>query len=152
MQHFNIRVYGVWINENHQILVSDERMGDFKFTKFPGGGLEFGEGIKDCLIREWKEEMNIDIEVLEHIYTTDFFQISAFDNSSQIISIYYNVKPISQLVLELKEKPFDFNYSGRAEQCFRLEPMHAFSSSKVTLPIDKIVADILGKQQTMKSE
>jgi len=88
MKRFNIRVYGIWINDKQEILVSDERIGDFKFTKFPGGGLEFGEGIKDCLIREWKEELNIDIEVGNHIYTTDYFQLSAFDQTSQIISIY----------------------------------------------------------------
>ena len=35
-------------------------------------------------------EMNLKIEVTEHIYTTDFYQKSAFNADDQIISIYYS--------------------------------------------------------------
>ena len=86
---FNLRVYGIYINEQHQILVSDEYIRGQYFTKFPGGGVELGEGTRDCLKREFREEMNLKIEVEEHIYTTDFFQPSVFKNGDQIISIYY---------------------------------------------------------------
>ena len=55
MKRFNVRVYGIYITPQQQILLSDERIGDFCFTKFPGGGLEFGEGLHEALIREWKE-------------------------------------------------------------------------------------------------
>jgi 8-oxo-dGTP diphosphatase len=84
---FNIRVYGICI-ANGKLLVNEEIIRGKKIIKFPGGGLHWGEGIIDCLKREWKEELNIDIEVKGHFYTTDFFQTSAFDNS-QVISIYY---------------------------------------------------------------
>ena len=146
MKRFNIRVYGIWINDRQQILVSDERIGDFKFTKFPGGGLEFGEGIKDCLIREWKEELNIDIEVGNHIYTTDFFQLSAFDQTSQIISIYYNVRPMdAKPLIDLRERVFDFHGNGHEEITFRQIPLQQFSAMDVSLPIDKIVATLITK-------
>ena len=146
MKCFNIRVYGIWINDKQEILVSDERIGDFKFTKFPGGGLEFGEGIKDCLIREWKEELNIDIEVGNHIYTTDFFQLSAFDQTSQIISIYYNVRPIdAKPLIDLRERVFDFHGNGHEEITFRQIPLQQFSAMDVSLPIDKIVATLITK-------
>lgn len=146
MKRFNIRVYGIWINDRQHILVSDERIGDFKFTKFPGGGLEFGEGIKDCLIREWKEELNIDIEVGNHIYTTDFFQLSAFDQTSQIISIYYNVRPIdAKPLIDLRERVFDFHGNGHEEITFRQLPLQQFSAMDVSLPIDKIVATLITK-------
>ena len=84
---FNIRVYGIWIQDN-KVLVNEEKIRDKIITKFPGGGLHWGEGIIDCLKREWIEELNINIEPLGHFYTTDFFQRSAYDNS-QVISIYY---------------------------------------------------------------
>jgi hypothetical protein len=48
---FTIRVYGLLIH-NGFMLVSDELIRGHRITKFPGGGLEFGEGTKDCLIRE----------------------------------------------------------------------------------------------------
>lgn len=146
MKRFNIRVYGIWINDRQEILVSDERIGDFKFTKFPGGGLEFGEGIKDCLIREWKEELNIDIEVGNHIYTTDFFQLSAFDQTSQIISIYYNVRPMdAKPLIDLREMVFDFHGNGHEEITFRQLHLQQFSAMDVSLPIDKIVATLITK-------
>ena len=34
----------------------------------------------------------LDILVDDHIYTTDFFQISTFNSQHQIISVYYSVK------------------------------------------------------------
>ena len=67
---FNIRVYGVLINKHKQVLVSDEFIRGQYFTKFPGGGLEFGEGTRDCLKREFQEEMNLEVAVGDHIYTT----------------------------------------------------------------------------------
>ena len=49
-KRFNIRVYGFLIDEGC-ILVTDEfRLGIF-MTKFPGGGLIYGEGMIDCLKR-----------------------------------------------------------------------------------------------------
>ncbi len=85
---FNVRVYGILIHDK-SVLLSDEYIKKNKITKFPGGGLEFGEGTKDCLVREFKEELNLDIEITEHFYTTDFYVASSFDTNSQVISIYY---------------------------------------------------------------
>jgi len=58
-----LRVYGILINENKQVLVSDEFIRGHYYTKFPGGGLEFGEGTRDCLKREFKEEMDLSVAV-----------------------------------------------------------------------------------------
>ncbi len=62
---FNIGVYGILINENRQVLVSDELIRGNYYSKFCGGGLEKGEGTIDCFIREFKEEMNLAMELLE---------------------------------------------------------------------------------------
>jgi len=84
-------VYGILINDNHEVLVSDEERNGFQFTKFPGGGLEWGEGITDALKREFIEELNLEIEILDLFYLTDFFQVSAFNSKDQIISVYYKI-------------------------------------------------------------
>ena len=102
MYKFNVRVYGVLINQQ-QVLISDEQEYGYRFTKFPGGGLEYGEGTSDGLKREFMEECNAKVEVISHLYTTDFFVKSAF-NDSQIISIYYIVKNLEPLKLNFKIK------------------------------------------------
>lgn len=146
MKRLSVRVYGIWINEQNQILLSDERMGTLQFTKFPGGGLEWGEGTKDCLQREWQEELNVTIDIGEHLYTTDFFQLSAFDQVSQIISIYYRVTPHNIPLCDFKTKIFDFENTGDEETIFRWCPLSRFSADVVTLPIDKIVAELIRQQ------
>jgi ADP-ribose pyrophosphatase YjhB (NUDIX family) len=147
---FNIRVYGILINDKKQILVSDEFIRGNYYTKFPGGGLEIGEGTRDCLKREFKEEMNLDVEIGEHIYTTDFYQKSAFNPEHQIISIYYYAKALEAIIAPLRLKEFDFDeaqlkvYEKENEiETFRFIDWDVFSSDSVTLPIDKFVVNIL---------
>jgi len=147
---FNLRVYGILINEQKQVLVSDEFIRNNYYTKFPGGGLEFGEGTRDCLKREFKEEMDLLVEVGDHIYTTDFFQLSAFNPSHQIISIYYYAKALEPIKAPLRSKPFDFDerelkmYETTGEtETFRFIDWDDFSEECVTLPIDKIVAKMI---------
>ena len=150
---FNVRVYGILIGEDKQVLVSDELIRGDYITKFPGGGLEFGEGTRDCLKREFKEEMDLEVVVGDHLYTTDFFQMSAFNPEHQIISIYYFVKALEPIRVPLRTKPFDFDerelrvYAEKKEtETFRFIDRAAFSEESVTLPIDKVVAGILQKQ------
>ena len=142
---FNVRVYGIMINEQKQVLVSDEYIRGGYYTKFPGGGLEFGEGTLECIIREWQEELSQQVEVVEHIYTTDFFQISAFDGTTQIISIYYLVKPVSPFTAPILSQPFDFEIpEGVTEvEGVRWINWDEFNAATVTLPIDKVVADLV---------
>ena len=150
---FNIRVYGVLINEQRQVLVSDEYIRGGYYTKFPGGGLELGEGTRDCLKREFKEEMDLGVEVGEHLYTTDFYQVSAFNAAHQIISIYYLVKALEDIKVPLRTKEFDFDEQQmevynrtKMTETFRFIDWNIFSEEKVTLPIDKIVASLVKKK------
>ena len=150
MYRFNIRVYGLLINEQKQVLVSDELIRGSYITKFPGGGLEFGEGTRHCLQREFMEEMNLQVEIGDHIYTTDYFQLSAFNPEHQIISIYYFANALEEIKAPLRVKPFDFDeeqlkvYDATKEtETFRFVDWHEFSPESVTLPIDKIVASII---------
>lgn len=140
MSYFNVRVYGLLINEQQEVLLSDEFEGDRYFTKFPGGGLEFGEGLIDGLKREFMEECNAKIEVVNHFYTTDFYEKSSF-NDSQVISIYYLVKPIEELQLKFKCQVFDFDEG--TSQCFRWKKIEELTANDVTFRTDKTVVDLL---------
>jgi ADP-ribose pyrophosphatase YjhB (NUDIX family) len=145
MSYFNVRVYGLLINDQQEILISDEQQEDRTFSKFPGGGLELGEGLIDALKREFVEECATEIEVLNHFYTTDFFEKSSF-NDSQILSIYYFVRPVGPLQLEFKTKPFDFNTG--TSQAFRWVKLDALAEADVTFKTDQTVVRLL--KQTMQ--
>ena len=153
MGQFNIRVYGFLLNEQREVLVTDEWIRGMRISKLPGGGLEFGEGTRDCLAREFAEEMNLRVEVGEHLYTTDFYQQSAYNPGHQIISIYYRAQALEPIRVRLNTKPFDFDESQLAryaaeQQCesFRFIPWDEFSEESLTLPIDKVAARVFRQQ------
>ena len=148
---YSVRVYGVLIDSQNRILVSDEFIRGNYFTKFPGGGLELGEGTRDCLQREFKEETNLDVTIGDHLYTTDFFQVSAFNNTDQIISIYYEVHTDEPILLHTKTVLFDFEDHQIADpngcsEVFRWINFDELHENMVSLPIDKIVVGMVKKR------
>ena len=148
MAVFNVRVYGILIDEQDRLLVSDEFIRGNYITKLPGGGLEIGEGTRDGLAREFMEEANLEVKVGEHFYTTDFFQISAFNYTDQIISIYYYVHAHDTGKVLTKEIAFDFlpeqvaDVKGTAEH-LRWVSINELSEEAMTLPIDKVAIKML---------
>ncbi len=140
MSYFNVRVYGLLINDQKEILLSDEREYGMDFTKFPGGGVELGEGVIEALHREFMEECGIEIQVLQHFYTTDFYEKSAF-NESQIISIYYIVKSSLPIALDFKTNVFDFD--AQSNQSFRWKKIALLNDSDVTFKTDQTVVRLL---------
>jgi ADP-ribose pyrophosphatase YjhB (NUDIX family) len=148
MALFNVRVYGILIDSQQRLLLSDEFIRGAYITKLPGGGLEIGEGTREGLAREFMEEANLEVTVGDHFYTTDFFQISAFNNKDQIISIYYLVHSDKTDSILAKEKAFDFtanqvaDINGTAEH-LRWVPLAELSEETMTLPIDKVAIKLL---------
>jgi 8-oxo-dGTP diphosphatase len=139
-KRFNLRVYGLLINEHDEVLLADERRNGYAFTKFPGGGLEWGEGITDCLKREFQEELGIDIEIGALYYLTDFFQQSAFSENDQLVSTYYRVEVRDLSVIMCHPKPDSGDY-----EVFRWVKCEDLSVDEMTFPVDKIVAGKLKK-------
>ena len=148
MALFNVRVYGILLDPEKGLLVSDEFIRGNYITKLPGGGLEIGEGTREGLAREFMEEAGIEVHVRDHFYTTDFFQISAFNNKDQIISIYYLVHTSDTTIVKTKENAFDFlpqevsDSNGTAEH-LRWIPFSELSEDTMTLPIDRVAIKML---------
>ncbi|PSO62401.1 MAG: 8-oxo-dGTP diphosphatase MutT [Cyanobacteria bacterium QH_2_48_84] len=72
LPHKQIGVAVIW-NERGQILIDRRRpealMGGI--WEFPGGKIEANETVQDCIKREIREELAIEIEVEEHLITID---------------------------------------------------------------------------------
>lgn len=137
---FNIRIYALLLNpEKNQILVTDEIRFNQSFTKFPGGGLEFGEGISEGLAREWMEETGLSLENPKLFYLNDFFQVSAFNPKDQIISVYYLISCPDISRLPTKNQRFDFETFVEGAQIFRWVDLQALPE-QLNFPIDQVVA------------
>ena len=148
MALFNVRVYGLLIDKKDRLLVSDEFIRGAYITKLPGGGLEIGEGTRDGLAREFVEEANLTVTMGDHFYTTDFFQISAFNNVDQIISIYYYVHADNTHEIIAKTQAFDFLPEQVSDKTKTAEHLRWISLSELkvedmTLPIDKVAIQLL---------
>ena len=128
---FNIRVYGL-ILESGSILLSKELIMGEEVFKFPGGGLEYGEGLIDGLSREFEEEMGQKIYNVKHYYTTDFFQRSSFKYTDQLLSIYYTGK-LKQKVVNKINKP------KKDQPVFIWEKLGTLNEVKFKFPIDQLI-------------
>jgi 8-oxo-dGTP diphosphatase len=153
INRLTLRVYGILLDDDKRVLVSDEFIRGDYFTKFPGGGLELGEGTRDCVKREFKEETGLDVIVGDHIYTTDYFQQSAFNANDQIISVYYYVQAKDISGLSVKTKLFDFELHQIADpqgqsEVLRWIDWNDLNEESVSLPIDKIVVHMLKATHT----
>ncbi|PKP19961.1 MAG: NUDIX hydrolase [Bacteroidetes bacterium HGW-Bacteroidetes-21] len=137
-----LRVYGLFLNDKNEILITDEFQLDTAMTKFPGGGLEFGEGPMDCLRREIREEMQQEIEILSHFYTTDYFQPGFFKENSQVVCIYYLARFLPPLNFKISDKAFDFPEMINGAQSFRYVSLSELTGL-LTFPTDLKVAEKL---------
>jgi ADP-ribose pyrophosphatase YjhB (NUDIX family) len=139
VNNFNLRVYGLLIH-NDAVLVSDEQRGGFPMTKFPGGGVEKGEGLADGLKREFVEELNVEIEVNTFYYVNEFLQISAFNPADQLLSFYYMVSTAELDAIQITAVK---RILKDGEQAFRWVKLSDLSSDQFTFPIDKVVCDMI---------
>lgn len=139
MQHLTLRVYGVLVHEG-RVLVSDELIKGHRITKFPGGGLEFGEGPRDCLVREIREEIGVEALDVRHFYTTDFFQQSSFHATPmQVVSVYYTFRVAAPGELPVVDVPFQGLVAPGGREVFRWLPIEGGREEDLSLAIDRVV-------------
>ena len=83
-----VRVAGILI-ENERILLIEHSKNDKKYWLVPGGGVDWGESTAESLIREYKEETNLDIEVESFLFLSETI---APDKEKHVINLYFKVK------------------------------------------------------------
>ncbi len=142
--HFNIRVYGLLFYDD-RVLTVHEQLNEYAFTKFPGGGLEYGEGLEECLMREFQEEMQIEIQLDEMIYVNEFFQASAFRKQDQLIAMYYRVYTKAWDTVErlVAQPPLEVKADHLLD--FQWQPIDDKLSQTMTFPVDQKVAELISQ-------
>lgn len=131
----NVRVYAAILKEGKILALYEEYVGE-NLIKFPGGGLEFGESVLECVERELEEELNIKVKNIEHLYTQEDFLVSKFRNNEQLLTIYYVAEMIDEnelLIMDPCIEKIEWVSLDAEENPF-------------LLPIDKIVFDLLKKK------
>lgn len=80
------------IHKDGKILIARRKSGKCVGAnwEFPGGKLEEGETLEECLIRELKEELDIEVEIINYIDSNIFF---CGDKKIELVA--YNVKYLS---------------------------------------------------------
>ncbi len=128
----NVRVYAAIIKDRKVLALHEEYAGEH-LIKLPGGGLEFGEGVMECLQRELEEELNLTVKNVQHLYTQEDFLISKFRKDEQLLTIYY--------LAEIEDE----NKLLIMDPCIEKIEWVSFDAEEnpFQLPIDKIVFDIL---------
>ena len=156
VSRFNIRVYILLLDEpNARVLLSDEIVDGEYITKFPGGGLEMGEGILDCLHREAREELGQEVEALRQFYTSETFQVSRYRSEDQIICVYYicrlprNGEGQRQPVFRVTEQKFDFIEIYDRAESFRWQALADLQAEDLSLPLDRQVVSRLLAEHLM---
>jgi mutator protein MutT len=87
-----IGVAVIWDRFGQKILIDKRKAGGSMggLWEFPGGKIEAGETVVDCIVREIREELGIEISVgeqlisIDHTYPT--FQLTLFVHHCQHIS------------------------------------------------------------------
>ncbi|RIJ41794.1 NUDIX domain-containing protein [Pontibacter oryzae] len=68
-----VRVCGICIQDHNLLLVRHAKtLANDVFWAPPGGGLQYGESMQQCLIREFKEETGLDVEVSRFLFVNEF--------------------------------------------------------------------------------
>ncbi|KFF01071.1 NUDIX hydrolase [Chryseobacterium formosense] len=132
IDNINVRVYACVVKDKKVLTLFEEYAGE-PLMKFPGGGLEYGEGLTDCLKREFEEELNVHIEIVEHLYTQEDFLVSRFKENEQLLTIYYIVNILNEedfIILDPCIEKIDWIEINTEENPF-------------FLPVDKIVFEKL---------
>ncbi|WHF52137.1 NUDIX domain-containing protein [Chryseobacterium gotjawalense] len=131
----NVRVYATIMKNGKVLALHEEYVGEH-LMKFPGGGLEFGESVLECLERELEEELNITVKNIEHLYTQEDFLVSKFRDNDQLLSIYYLAEMVDENELLIMDP------------CIEKTEWVSLNTEEnpFLLPIDKIVFDVLKKK------
>ncbi|WP_102398748.1 8-oxo-dGTP diphosphatase [Haloimpatiens massiliensis] len=88
-------------SKNEKVLVQNRKKGSWTGIAFPGGHIEKGESIVESVIREVKEETNLDIDNIKLCGIKDWYEK---DNNKRYIVLLFKTQTFSGELLENGEE------------------------------------------------
>jgi len=82
-----LRACGICVVENHIILADHAGLGQAHFWAPPGGGVQTGESASEALVREFKEETGLTIEVCDFLFACEFIRMPL-----HAVELFFKVK------------------------------------------------------------
>lgn len=95
--NFKLRTSAIII-KNNKILLQKSKCRDGYC--FPGGHVEFGEITSEAILREVKEEINIDTKIIDLYCISELIYKSKEGKINQEINYYYKLECLSEMELD----------------------------------------------------
>lgn len=92
-----VRVAG-YVQRDQSVLLVRHEKGDHSYWLLPGGGVEYGESLEEALVREFSEEVSLDVEIGPLLFVNDSI---APDGSRHMIQLAFRVDIDENAVVEL---------------------------------------------------
>ncbi len=133
VDRFRPAVYGVLFNANMEVLLCLNKHRS-NFWNFPGGGIEPGESPMDALIREFREEVGLEVQPVMLIWATKGRHHNWFRPGQQLLGTYYIVDAVGGQV----------HTAGNGEDVNGCQwfPVQALPTESMS-PFDRELADVL---------
>ena len=103
---FPISIKSIIIDDNKVLCLKNER----NEWDFPGGKINFNEDIEECLIREVKEEVNLDVNNLKILkpFTSKFNDVSVF-------IVVYSAEISCDSSISVSHEHSEYNFFSKSE-------------------------------------
>jgi 8-oxo-dGTP diphosphatase len=90
-KNVRVRVCGILIEKDKILLLKHKSIGELGYLWLPpGGGVEFGESAEETLIREFKEETNLEISIEKYLFTNEMINAQ-----HHAIELFFLVKRVT---------------------------------------------------------
>lgn len=92
---FQIRVGGISFLDGKILLVTHRKNGK-EYWVVPGGRTEWGETARDAVIREFREELNLKIKVIDFLFYTESLPPSYPHHT---LNLFFLVQPLNRKIV-----------------------------------------------------
>ena len=133
-----VRGAGILIEDNRMLLIK-QYVTPTRGWSMPGGHLEPGETLAECLAREWREETGLEVKIKELLYVTDRFRGS----DTHVVHFTFLLERTGNKPAEYEWKHLDPHPSKTSSKLreIKMVPVNELTAYGFPAPFCKLVED-----------